>query len=550
MIFGLKPLPATLRANAFHAGLLGAAVLFAFSLTPTLIPRTALFQGAVSGISIALGYGAGHAAWRTIQFLLAPRRIEPGRWARRLALIFAIPVIVVPLWLWPGWENDLRQIMGMPPIGPLSLVAMLSFSCVIAAICIAAGAWVVWLARRCQKLLARRLPPRIARLLGVGSALLLAWLLVSGIIVRGAMHLADSSYREWDQIVQTDRPPPTEPDRTGSRASLIEWNSLGRTGRDYIASGPTRAQIEALTGHPARQPLRVYAGLTSADTPEQRADLALRELIRVGGFDRRILVVIAPTGTGWVDGASIDSLEYLQGGDVASIAVQYSYLASWLSLLAEPDNGTDTARALFRRVLAHWKTLPHDKRPKLFLFGLSLGALASENALDLFDLIDDPIDGALLAGPPFPSPLWRFATAQRDPASPAWLPRFGDGSVVRFASQNRRLDDPHLRWGPVRIGYLQYGSDPITFFETRSWYRRPEWLAAPRAPDVSRHMHWIPVITFLQLAIDMAAGTMTPPGFGHVIACEDYADAWSALTDAPALPPGRKAALCAAHKGE
>jgi uncharacterized membrane protein len=42
-------------------GLLVAAFLFALSLTPSLLPRGALFQGIVSGVTMTIGYGIGVA---------------------------------------------------------------------------------------------------------------------------------------------------------------------------------------------------------------------------------------------------------------------------------------------------------------------------------------------------------------------------------------------------------------------------------------------------------------------------------------------------------
>lgn len=110
--------------------------------------------------------------------------------------------------------------------------------------------------------------------------------------------------------------------------------------------GPTAEDISAFSGRKALEPLRIYVGLQSADTPEARAKLALEELKRVGGFERSVLIVLTPTGTGWIDPAALDSVEYLHDGAVASVAVQYSYLASWLYLLAGPVYGADTARAL------------------------------------------------------------------------------------------------------------------------------------------------------------------------------------------------------------
>src|SRR5690606_10768646 len=98
-------------------------------------------------------------------------------------------------------------------------------------------------------------------------------------------------------------------------------------------------------------------GLQSGETPEDRAKLALDELKRVGGFDRKVLLIITPTGTGWVDEQGIDPVEFLHHGDIASVAAQYSYLASWMSLLVEPGYGADQAQALFREIYGYWRTL-------------------------------------------------------------------------------------------------------------------------------------------------------------------------------------------------
>jgi uncharacterized membrane protein len=77
--------------------------------------------------------------------------------------------------------------------------------------------------------------------------------------------------------------------------------------------------------------------------------------------------------------------------------------------------------------------------------------------------------------------------------------------------------------------YLQYASDPITFFDPLILYRRPEWIAEPRGPDVSKSFRWFPIVTMLQLAVDMASATNAPMGYGHVYAPEHYIDAWFTL---------------------
>jgi uncharacterized membrane protein len=291
--------------------------------------------------------------------------------------------------------------------------------------------------------------------------------------------------------------------KTGSPKSYVAWRDLGRHGRRFVASGPTAEQLRAFFGVPVPSPIRVYVGLHAAPTPEARAKLALQELQRVNAFERSVLLVVTPSGTGWTDPAALDPLEYLHRGDIATVAVQYSYLPSPLVLMTEGAYGADTARALFQEVYGYWTQLPRDHRPSLLLHGVSLGALNSELSFDIHDIIADPFQGALWAGPPFRSEYWKSLTARREPGSPAWRPRFRGGSVVRFMNQDGGLEWPGTNWGPVRLAYLQYASDPLTFFSVRSFYREPEWMREPRGPDVSPALRWFPVVTMLQLAADM-----------------------------------------------
>jgi uncharacterized membrane protein len=83
----------------------------------------------------------------------------------------------------------------------------------------------------------------------------------------------------------------------------------------------------------------------------------------------------------------------------------------------------------------------------------------------------------------------------------------------------------------MRVVYLQYASDPVTFFEYRSFYREPDWMLPPRGPDVSPQLRWYPVVSLLQLALDMLMATTAPMGHGHVYAPAHYIDAWIEVTD-------------------
>jgi uncharacterized membrane protein len=381
----------------------------------------------------------------------------------------------------------------------------------------------------------RVMPVRVARLIGFVIAVVVFWNLVNGLLVRTGLRIADRSFQQLDAWIDDDLEPPSHPEAVGGPSSLVNWKDLGRQGRDFVAKGPTAAKLEEFFGAPMPSPIRVYVGLNSAPTPEERADLALRELIRTGGFERPVLLLITPTGSGWIDPSALNTVEYLHRGNIASVSAQYSYLNSPLSLLTEANNGLEMSRALFARVYGHWRTLPAGSRPRLYLHGLSLGALNSDQSFNLYDIIDDPFQGAMWSGPPFATVNWRMMTNQREPGSPAWLPRFRDGKVVRFMNQDG-LKDGQSGWGPFRIVFLQYGSDPITFFEPSSAWREPDWMREPRAPDVSPKLRWFPVVTMLQLAADMVLST-APTGFGHIYAPEDYIDAWTSLTQPEGWTP-------------
>jgi uncharacterized membrane protein len=389
----------------------------------------------------------------------------------------------------------------------------------------------------------RFMPRRVARVIGIAITLLAFWSIATGTLLRFTLHRIDSSYAAIDALIEPDHERPTAPLMTGSAASFIDWNELGRMGRRFVAEGPTASEIEAVTHQSALTPIRVYAGINNADTVEKRAALALEEMKRVGGFERSILVVVTPTGTGWVDPSAMAPLEFLHNGDVASIAMQYSYLSSPLSLLIEPDYGANAARALFSAVYGYWTSLPKEHRPKLYLQGLSLGSLNSERSANLFEIFADPIQGAVWSGPPFVNAVWNQVTASRNAGSPAWLPRFRDGSMFRFMNQDGITGPADAPWGPIRIVYLQYASDATTFFAPQYAYRRPTWLDAPRGPDVSPQLQWFPFVTMLQLAVDMMLANSTPMGYGHIFAPEHYLDAWVAVTAPKGWSPDRIAKL-------
>lgn len=513
-------------------GLLVGTLFLAASLTPSLIPRTDVLQGVLSGVAMAAGYGAGmflRWLWSYLEIPAPGWRVE--RTIKSGVAAVCVIVVVVYLWRASEWQNAIRVLMELDPVDTMH---PLRVGVIALGVCGGLIA-VAWLFHRTFVFFSgsfnRVVPRRVSHALGIAAALTLFWALVDGVLGRALLHVADVSYQEFDALMEPEMEPPATPARTGSGASLVSWQDLGRAGRHYISRGPTAGEIGSFLGENVPEPIRVYVGLNSRDTVEARAQLALDELKRAGGFERSVLIIATPTGTGWLDPAALDTVEYLHRGDIATVALQYSYLPSWLSLLVEPGYGASSARALFTKIYGHWTALPESERPRLYLQGVSLGALNSDRSADLFDIVGDPFHGALWSGPPFASETWRMATAERIPESPPWLPRFRDGSIIRFKNQESSLTAQYGAWGPLRIVFLQYASDPVTFLEPAALYREPEWMKGQRGPDVSQRFRWFPVVTLLQLTVDAAVATSTPPGYGHVYAPDDYIDAWVAMTE-------------------
>ncbi|WP_447955625.1 alpha/beta hydrolase [Vreelandella sp. EE7] len=501
------------------------------SLTPSLLPRPMLAQGVVSGLCFSAGYAFGvllRGLWHYLRLPEPDSRTE--HWVKTLAALACTLTAALFLWQASSWQNGIRELMGMPPASGTRGLS-------IAAIALMLFAFFYLISKvfkRTYRLLSRKvfffLPKRLAVVLGSVASIALFWLLIEGVVLSFALRAADRFYAQIDELVQDDLAAPTGAHRSGSAASLISWEALGSRGRRFVTQGPSGDDIGAFLGDDAQDPIRVYVGLNALDTPQARAELALAELIRTGAFERSTLLLATPTGRGWIDPGAQNTLEYLMRGDVATVAAQYSYLPSHLALIAEGEYGVESARALFVEVYRYWSALPADERPALYLFGLSLGALNSDRSFDFYDIIEDPFDGALWAGPPFRSDTWRITTADRDPGSPAWQPTFRGGSVVRFMNQQSGFEGYSRDWGDFRIAYLQYASDPIVFFDPAAFWREPDWMRPPRGPDVSPALRWYPVVTMLQLLADLATGG-APPGYGHEIAAEHYINAWVALTE-------------------
>jgi uncharacterized membrane protein len=525
------------------AGLGVAVAFFCLSLTPSLLPRSWLFQAVAGGIVAAIGYGLGVlAGWPVRRLTRWAPVTRTGRVAWWALGAGAAALLLVFMVLAARWQREIHRLVGAPPpAGHHSLRILLGAALLFAAL-VAAARLLRRFARLLGRALGRWVPMWVARPVGVLIAVLLVWGLMEDVVYRGALEAANSSFRVINRETSPGVAAPTSPARSGGPGSPVSWASLGRMGRNFVAGAPTTAALRAFSGRPAAEPIRVYAGVDSAPDAHQRASLVVAELRRTGAFSREVLGVITTTGTGWVDERAVDPLEYLYDGDTALAAMQYSYLPSWISFLADRHKATQAGHELFEQVHAAWSRLPQRRRPKLLVFGESLGSFGGEAAFGGIDGIRSRTDGVLWVGPTSSNALWGELTRRRDPGTPYVLPTYGRGATVRFAAQPSDLRRPASQWTPPRLVYLQHASDPIVWWSPELLLREPAWLREPRGPGVLSAMRWYPIVTFWQVAADMAFSRRVPSGHGHVYGSEQAA-AWAAIAPPPGWTPAKTARL-------
>ena len=197
-----------------------------------------------------------------------------------------------------------------------------------------------------------------------------------------------------------------------------------------------------------------------------------QELQRKGGLDRAVVAVATTTGTGWINEAEASALEYMYNGDTAIVSMQYSFLPSWLSFLVDKENARQAGQALFEAVDALIREMPEAQRPRLVVFGESLGSFGGEAPFLALNNLIARTDGALFSGPTFNNTIWTHLTRDRDAGSPEWLPIFDKGENVRFAARSDNLDRPNGPMGPSPGGVPAARVRPDRVVEPGSAVRR------------------------------------------------------------------------------
>ncbi|MFJ9366614.1 alpha/beta-hydrolase family protein [Nocardia sp. NPDC101769] len=410
------------------------------SLAPGLLPRTPSAQAMLTALVVLIGLGLAAVIrmvlrWSRFGVAHLPR-------ARVPALIVAVALVGMATSSAEQWQNKLRAAMGVGGIGPWYWAQWLAWTVPLVVLVVAIAHGVGWVVRRLGRV----------RSIAAGVALLMAGQLV---IVPTVAEWRRAAYAAANSYVDPELVQPDSPTRSGSPVSMASWPSLGAQGRRFVAGAPART-------------VRVYVGLNSAPDLDSRVALAIRELERTGGLQRRNLVVTVPTGSGWIDSDAAKGLDARFGGDVALVGLQYSDAPSWVTFVFGRSAAAQSARALFRAVEQRIAALPNP--PKLYIYGQSLGALGGSAVFTDAADQDRRVCGALWAGPP------------------AGQVQHGRATVLANAS------DPVVHWSPALL------------------WRAPDLTGArPDAPVP----HWLPVISFLQTTADLLGALDAPPGHGH-----------------------------------
>lgn len=303
--------------------------------------------------------------------------------------------------------------------------------------------------------------------------------------------------------------PPTAPSVSGGPDSVVPWDSLSREGRRFVNMVLSPEAITEVTGRPAQYPVRAFVGLDSAPTVDARVAMTMQELEKLGAFNKKVLCLSSPTGTGYINYVSTETMEYLTDGDCATVGIQYSLRPSFMSL-DRVKLGREQNRALLHAINGRLMGIPAEQRPKLVAIGESLGAFTMQDSFlheGTGGLHRAGVHKALFLGTPAESKWaeqWRLDPERYDP----------DGEVVEVANYDEWLALTDETRANANYVLLSHHEDPITKFSPALIVQEPTWLAdgPTRSPAVPKGVRWHPFTTFVLTLVDMKNATDVVPG--------------------------------------
>lgn len=517
-----------------------ALVMLWVALSPSLLPRAWWMTAANVAVAMTFGYAAGaglglaaRALARVVELRVSIRPAVAA-WLRRgwVTLLAAVSVL---MWVWSlQWQLEVAQLVqwrgGSARVQQAVGVAV---GLVLFLLVLLLARAIRYAGHLTERVTRHVLPRHVGRAAGVGLVLVVLGVVTADYVLKPGMEAVARQATALNAQAPPGREPPTRYERSGGWGSYEPWSSLGRQGQAVVADGPRAADIAAVTGRPALEPIRVYAGLRAGRSLQDTADAVVTELRRTGAFTRGVLVVMTPAGEGWLPSWSPAAVEFLTGGNSAIASLQYTYLPSGLAYLTDREGAAHAGRVLFQTVYEEWLTWPEDRRPRLFVAGESLGAYGGHGAFaDASDMLSK-VDGAVWTGTPSATPIRAALTKGRRRASPEIAPAVANGRHVRFVTRPQELfrdfdGAPYDPWRRPRIVYLQYASDPVVWWSPQLLWREPDWLRERVGRDVSDSVRWMPWVTFWQLATDLPRAIDIKDGHGHRY-FDDLIPCWAAV---------------------
>lgn len=460
------------------------------------VGRTAILTTAVTAVTGGIGLVAEHSP----------------RWAWLDRVPLALPAGLAVAAIHISGVRAADRAAGVPPMTPGARLPALGL-----AVGVGVGVSALQIGERATA----RGVAAILRRVAPGAALLAAptgHLIALGGLGFGLIAAYEYVIRRVEQggaaIEPAYREAPASPWVSGGPGSTVSFESLSREGRRFVNMALDRAEIEGVMGEPAlADPVRVFIGLAVSPEIEDRVDAAMDELERTGAFDRSVLCLASPTGSGYVNYVMTEALEYLTRGDCATVTMQYSLLPSFLSL-DRARLGIEQNRSLLHALSGYLRGRPPERRPRFVLFGESLGA---QTLLDVYRhrpvaaLDRDYVADGLFLGSPAATEVvraWRADPARVDP----------EGAVVEVDSIAEFDALPAERRERARFVLVTHHDDPIPKFGPALLVRRPDWLGEPdgRPPGIPRSTTWHPLTTFILTGIDLLNAMDVVPGeFGR-----------------------------------
>lgn len=525
---GIRLLRRRLIPRKLYAGFVGAELATWVALSPSLLPRP--------WWSIALGVGAaqtaGHAIGAAVGHLLPARvRRTPEEMDQPSPMDYALSSITLVLCA-RGYLNQhtQAQLVSGKQTGARAAMAGMGLGTLGYGTALIAGELVQFSFDAMVRLLRSRIPGWLAVPL-TGTALGLVMIVLSDKVVFTRI-IAELTRRaqKLNLLVFQGTRQPWEPERSGSPWSFEPWTAVGAQGRAVLSGGPRARHIAKVTKRQrVHEPIRIYAGLIPGRSLEGAVEQIVQEMLRTGALHREVIVIHTSTGTGWVSDWHLEPVEFLTKGNCVNISMQYSYVPSPVAFVTERSLPGEAARLLVGTILDLLEAMP--TRPRVYIAGESLGAYGTASVFGSLQELRLRVDGCVLSGAPHFTQLIRQLSAEREPGSPERLPLVDGGRHVRFIAHPAHLTRDYQgrtyehEWEFPRVAVVQHASDPIVWWSPELTLRPPAWLResgaagrpapGPMHSDVPHTMRWIPLITGVQVALDMLIGTTPGGDHGH-----------------------------------